>query len=318
MRPANPLLVVIDPTARARDAESTRIAVDVLRAAEPVRVVIPGSRSELDRVLARGAHGRAVVVGADGALHAVVASLRRTGRLAEAALGLVPVGEHERHARGCCLAGSLGLPAAVAHAARIARGSVFRDLDLLVDDAGGIAIGRVRVGVPALRWARDHRPRAEPLNIPRQTGDPMLRLLLAQAGAVARAGMSASLVAAATGTQLGWQLRVEADGRPVGDEHARVTGVELGAGATPAAAPGQVGPAPGAADRGRADVLVTTAGRSGPQADGWPAELRTLRAARVRVRGQAFPYACDGRPSEAARLREWTVEPAAWRLAVPP
>lgn len=317
MKPAHPLLVVVDSAASARDPESVRIAVDVLRAAERVKIVTPRCHDELDRMLAHHARGRTVVIGADSALRAVVASLRRDGALAGSTVGLVPVGGHERHARGCCVAGTLGLPASVPAAARLARGPGRRWLSLLVDADGEIAVGRVRVGLPAVRRPGLPRPghAGEPLPIPGQQTEAGLRLRLTHAGALARAGISAGISAGLSGLAVaaaastahwgGWRLVVEADGVQVCAGDGRVVGVELGASAS----------TPTGSGAALADVVVTTVGRG--RLGAVPHQLRTLRASTLAVRGSDVPVAVDDLAATLVRQAAWRVEPAAVRVAAP-
>src|SRR6478735_3675584 len=71
------LLVITDPAARSADGESVRVALDVLRAAAPAKIVVPSDAAELERALVRRGRRRVVLVGGDGGMHAVVRVLER-------------------------------------------------------------------------------------------------------------------------------------------------------------------------------------------------------------------------------------------------
>lgn len=62
----HPLLVVIDPAARAIDGESVRIAKDVLYAgAASIKIVLPETAEEADRALAHRGRRHPVLLGGD-------------------------------------------------------------------------------------------------------------------------------------------------------------------------------------------------------------------------------------------------------------
>ncbi|MFV2118883.1 hypothetical protein ACE14D_10745, partial [Streptomyces sp. Act-28] len=106
MSATDQLLVVIDPVARRCDAESVRIAKDVLCAGAAVKVCLPDTPEEFARALARRGARRPVVIGDDRALVRAVRLLHRDGGLGGQALSLVPVGPRET----VRLAVSLGAP----------------------------------------------------------------------------------------------------------------------------------------------------------------------------------------------------------------
>jgi hypothetical protein len=135
------LLVLVDPTARRADGESVRIARDVLCGGADVKVALPESPSELDRVLAHRGRRRPVVIGSDLALQRVLQALHRQRELGTDPVGLVPVGRPEEVATGR----SLGVPAQPVVAARAVLHGAARKLDLLVDDGGGVVFGGVSI-----------------------------------------------------------------------------------------------------------------------------------------------------------------------------
>jgi hypothetical protein len=142
-RPAgHPLLLVIDPAARAMDGESVRIAQDVLCAgSSSVKITLPESAAAMHRALANRGRRRPVVIGDDGALLRVVRALHRQRALREAPVALVPVGLRS----ALPLARALGVPAGPVPAAWAVLDGTERDLDLLVDDSGGIVVGALSI-----------------------------------------------------------------------------------------------------------------------------------------------------------------------------
>lgn len=141
----HPLLVVIDPAARAMDGESVRIAKDVLCAgAASVKIVFPETAEEVERALTHRGRRHPVMVGDDAALLRTVRLLHRDRALREAPVSLVPIGPRSTLAR------ALGVPAQVPAAARAVLEGISRDLDLLVDDIGGIVLGALSIpcGLP--------------------------------------------------------------------------------------------------------------------------------------------------------------------------
>ncbi|WP_405583283.1 diacylglycerol kinase family protein [Streptomyces sp. NBC_01190] len=146
----HPLLVVIDPAARAADGESVRIAKDVLCAgAVSVKIVFPESAEEAERALAHRGKRHPVVIGDDAALLRTVLALHRERSLHEAPVSLVPIGPRSSLAR------ALGVPSQVPAAARAVLDGIVRDLDLMVDDSGGIVLGALSIpcGLPASHTA---------------------------------------------------------------------------------------------------------------------------------------------------------------------
>ncbi len=139
-----PLLVLLDPSAREADGESVRIAKDVLCGGADVKVALPESPSELDRVLAHRGRRRAVVIGSDQALQRVLQALHRQRELDADPVGLVPVGGPVATAT----ARLLGVPAEPVAAARAVLAGTARRLDLLLDDGGGVVLAEVRFTGP--------------------------------------------------------------------------------------------------------------------------------------------------------------------------
>ncbi|MET9616430.1 diacylglycerol kinase [Kitasatospora indigofera] len=243
-----PLLVLLDPAAKQTDGESVRIAKDVLCGGADVKVAHPESPSELDRVLSHRGRRRPVVIGSDLALQRVLQALYRQRELGSDPVGLIPVGRPpELNA-----ARALGVPAEPVRAARAILTGVPRELDLLVDDGGGVVLGAVRIAGTGVRRGLG------------RTGG--WRSLWAKLAAAEQAtGKSPE----GSGEHPEARLRVEADGRLLADVHRPVRVVQvslpLGEGVMEI-----VVRAPGALVRARA-ASVTVAGRGfGYEADGHP------------------------------------------------
>ncbi|BBA98248.1 hypothetical protein RVR_4370 [Actinacidiphila reveromycinica] len=144
------LLVVIDPAARATDGESVRIAKDVLCAgAASVKMAFPESAEEAERALTHRGRRHLVVLGDDAALLRTVNVLRRERTLHDSPVSMVPIGPRST------LAHALGVPAQVPAAARAVLDGVERELDLLVDESGGIVLGTLSLpyGMPVAHTA---------------------------------------------------------------------------------------------------------------------------------------------------------------------
>lgn len=293
-------LLLASAHAGSADEEAVAAAREVLAAAGPVELVTTTTPEELDAALDRLDRRTLVVAGGDGSLHLTVSRLYARDALAGTRLGLVPLGT------GNDLARTLGLPLDPADAARLVLSASPRPLDLLLDDAGGLVLNAVHVGVGAEAAAAAGRlkPRLGPLAYP--------------IGAVA-AGLKTT----------GWWLRVEVDGAVLADSHRRTLMVGIGNGRgigggtqlLPHAEP----------DDGRLDVVVSRA--CGPfarvrygaalQAGRHLADpaSRSARGSRVTVtvREGAEPVDvnADGELGDCVRRRTWTVEPDAWSLLRP-
>jgi YegS/Rv2252/BmrU family lipid kinase len=292
----NPLLVVTNAAAGSADDERVAAAVAVLREGTDVREESCSDPADLDRVLDSTGSRTLVVVGGDGSVHTTVAALHRRGELtADRPLGLVPLGT------GNDLARTLGIPLEPADAARALLNARPRALDLAVDDAGGVVVNAVHLGVGAEAAER--------------AGALKDRL-----GATAYA--VGGVLAGATAT--GWDLRVEVDGTPVHtDDPVLMVGVANGR-----TIGGGSELAPGAEpDDGLLDVVVATS--TGPLARlGFGVAMRqgehveredvlVVRGRTVTVSGDPFPLNADGELAGPVPRRTWTVRPKAWSLLVP-
>lgn len=289
-------LLVASANAGSTEDEAVEAARAVLAGAGPVELVATASPEELDAALDRLDGRTLVVAGGDGSLHLAVTRLRARDELAATRMGLVPLGT------GNDLARALDLPLDPGSAAQVVLSCQPRALDLIVDDAGGIVVNAVHVGVGADAAAHAGRlkPRLGPVAYP--------------VGAVA-AGLRST----------GWRLRVEVDGRVLADGRHRSLMVGIGngrgiGGGTPLLPHAEP-------DDGLLDVVVSAA--SGPVArvrfgaalaKGAHLQDRAVRYTRgttVEVSGEQVGVNADGELGEQVRRRRWTVQPGVWSLVRP-
>ncbi|WP_030342432.1 hypothetical protein [Streptomyces sp. NRRL S-1022] len=244
------LLVIIDPAARQTDAESVRIAKDVLSAGAATKVCLPEGPEEFARALGRRGSRRPVLIGDDRTLVRAVTLLHRQRELARCALAVVPVGR-------TALAESLGVPSGAVAAARAVLDGAERRLDMLVDDSDGVVLGAL--GIPSAPVREPAAP------VPLSAGRSWYRSLVRLGARPAR--LPAVPSPGAT------RLRVEVDGEPVVDLDQPVEAVSVapgpggvasvevrplsvGAEATPLLASGRTVTVTGADFRYRADATV--------------------------------------------------------------
>ena len=292
----NPLLVVTNEAAGGTADAQVDAALTVLRSATDVRREVCREPDDLGRVLDGLGERALVVVGGDGSVHTAVATLLSRGELsADRPIGLIPLGT------GNDLARTLGIPLDPAAAARALLAGRSRPLDLVVDDAGGVVVNAVHLGVGA-----EAAEKASALK-----------------DRLGRAAYAVGSVAAGAGAT-GWHLQVVVDGVPVDVDRevlmvAVANGRTIGGGAplAPDASP----------DDGLVDVVVATS--TGPLARlGFAVALRdgehverddvlVVRGRSVTVTGDPFPLNADGELDGPVTARTWTVRPAAWSLLAP-
>jgi YegS/Rv2252/BmrU family lipid kinase len=290
------LLVVTNAAAGTADEENIAAALAVLRAGADVRVEECSDPADLGALVEMRDGRQLVLAGGDGSVHLLVTTLHRRRELTpDDPIGLLPLGT------GNDLARTLGVPLDAEAAASALLTGRARALDLIVDDAGGVVVNVVHVGIGAQA--------AEQAS---QLKDSMGKAAYAVGSALA--GVRES----------GWGLRVEVDGAVVHDgDPVLMVGVcngrTIGGGAeiAPDAQP----------DDGLLDVVVATstgplarlgfgvAMRSGEHVE--RDDVRTARGRRVTVSGDAFPANADGELHDPVEARTWTVLPGAWSLVVP-
>jgi diacylglycerol kinase (ATP) len=272
-------------------------AVAVLETCGPVEVTECVRPSDLDTILDRRAGRPLIVVGGDGSLHTTLRRLWRRGELAECPIGLIPLGTGNDFARG------VGVPLDPTEAAKAIVDGAPRPFDLVADNTGDVVVNAMHVGAGA-----EAALRARPLK-------PYLRIAAFPVGALLAGVRSPGL-----------RLRIEVDGRPVVSGRRRV--LMAGFANAPSIAGGTALLAPGAsASDGLLDVVVSLAVRPLARAGYALAMLRGTHARRddvirltgrqLTITGEPFRANADGEITGPHRHREWTIQPAAWRLLLP-
>lgn len=291
-----PTLLLASAHAGTADDEAVEVARAALSEAGGCEVITTGTPDELDAALDGAGRRRLVIAGGDGSLHLVISHLHRRGELGRADLALIPLGT------GNDLARSLGIPLDdPAAAAELALSGTPQPLDLVLDDAGGVTVNAVHLGIGAEAAQRSARLKG------------VLGPLAYPLGAVAAGFRS-------TGTQ----LRVEVDGEVLVDDRVLMVGIANGPGIGggtalhPHAVP----------DDGLLDVMVSTA--TGPFArvrfgaalkGGTHLEDPDVVSAcgrEVVVRGGPVELNSDGELGDGCvESRTWRVSPGVWRLVRP-
>jgi YegS/Rv2252/BmrU family lipid kinase len=290
------LLVVTNAAAGTADEENIAAAVAVLHAGADVRLEACSDPADLAALVEARDGRQLVLAGGDGSVHLLVTTLHGRSELApDDPIGLLPLGT------GNDLARTLGIPLDAEAAATALLAGRPRALDLIVDEAGGVVVNVVHLGVGAQA--------AEQASALKDT--------------IGKAAYAVGSAIAGV-RERGWALRVEVDGAVVHDgEPVLMVGVcngrTIGGGAeiAPDAEP----------DDGLLDVVVATS--TGPLARlGFGVAMRsgehverddvaTFSGRRVTVVGEAFPANADGELHDPVERRTWTVSPNAWALVVP-
>ncbi len=290
------MLLITNADAGSNDEESLAGALKVLRAATDVEVAATSDQGELDGVLHRRGGRQVVVAGGDGSLHAVVAALHRRHELADAVVGLIPLGTGNDFARGA------GIPLDPEEAARLVVNGRVRSVDLIVDCLGEVVVNNVHIGVGA-QAARDAKP---------------LKKVFGRFGYVLgafKAAVKPPFV----------RLRVEVDDHVVADFAHPILMVAIGNGSSVGGG-AEITPEADPSD-GKLDVMVSFS--TSPLAKlGYAVRFRLgshherddvlyVKASRVSVSGQDFYCSADGELYGPERNRTWHVEPAAFSMPLP-
>lgn len=297
------VLVLANPLAGGVDTAEQ--ALHLLQERSDAVVVHPESDAQLGQALGAADGRRIVVVGGDGTVHAVAQALHDLGLLRDVGpIALVPAGT------GNDLARTLGLPLDdVETAVALALGSSGRDVELLLDDAGGVVVNAVHVGIGAEAGALAARAKER----------------LGKVG-LGRVAYPAGAIVAGVGHGSG-RLRVSVDGEVLHE------GPTLLVAAGIATSVGGGVPLSPDADPfdGVIDVTVSTATGAVTRL-GYAASLRagthvdrddtvTAQGRELLVEsldGETFRANADGEVSDDLRTRRWTIVPRAWHLVVPP
>jgi diacylglycerol kinase family enzyme len=291
------LLVISNAKAGGADERVLQEVLAVLRrGGTDVCSETLGSPDQLDALLGAHPHRLPVAAGGDGTLHLLVAALHARAELASRVVGLVPLGTGNDFAR------TVGVPLAPAAAARVVLQGAPHEMDLLTDDAGGVVINAVHLGIGA-ESARE----GEPLK-------PVFGMLAYRIGALL-AGLRSP----------GWPVQVSVDGATITDGNRRVlqigvlNGRTIGGG-TPLAPHAEP-------DDGLADVIVSTAVgpiarvryawllRQGRHFD--HPDVVVTRGRRIELDGPPIPINSDGELGDGVSHRKWTVHRRAWRVLAP-
>ncbi|HYH35276.1 MAG TPA: diacylglycerol kinase family protein [Nocardioides sp.] len=299
-------LVITNEGAGTADQARLDDALEVLAAQASVEVAATSNPGELDGVLHRAGSRRIVVAGGDGSLHAVVTALHRRNDLADAVLGLLPLGTGNDFARG------MDIPLDPVDAARLLLEGEARPVDLIEDELGGIVVNNVHVGAGAQASRRGHRWKE-------------------RLGAIGVGGLNLGKLGYPIGALQGAlkppqiRLRVQVDGEVVVDVDDPVLMVAVG-NSTSVGGGTELTPHADAED-GRVDVMVSRS--VGPLAKfSYVAHLARgrhdrrddvlyLRGREVSICGEAFWCSADGEVSGPERRRTWKVVPAAYRMVLP-
>jgi diacylglycerol kinase (ATP) len=288
-------MLLTNAGAGSADGERVDAVVKIIEEQVPVEVVLLDGATDLDQALDGRGDRWLVVAGGDGTLHRVVAALHRRGELDDAVLGLVPLGTGNDFAR------SIGVPLDAKEAADLLLSGSSQPIDLVVDDAGGIAVNNVHLGVGAEASRR---------------------------GAVwkerlGRVGYALGLLQASVSPA--FRLQVTIDGERVAMPNRPVLEVSVGNGATVG---GGLPLNPGAepAD-GKLDVVVSFA--AGPlRRVGYGLDLLRARHPErgdvlrrscdtVTVAGEPFHVSADGELYGPVPHRTWHVEQGAMCMVLP-
>lgn len=300
------MLVIANADAGTADEETLDLALDVLRTKASVEVVATSNPGELDGVLHRAGGRRIVVAGGDGSMHAIVQALHKRNELADATLGLLPLGTGNDFARGN------GIPLDIEEAARLVLSGEPRAVDLLVDETGKVVVNNVHVGSSAQASRRGSRwkKRLGKVGI----GKVNLGRLGYPIGALLSVWDPPS-----------WRLRVEIDGQVVNDVDRPVLMVAVGNGSDIGGGT-QINPEADPKD-GRLDVMISRA--TNPFAKiGFVARLPaadheerddvvSYRGRTVSITGEEFWLTADGEMDGPERSRTWRLERAAYHLVLP-
>ncbi|MFF4532423.1 diacylglycerol kinase [Streptomyces sp. NPDC001407] len=310
-----PLLVVIDPVARRVDGESVRIAKDVLCGGAVAKICFPEGPQDVERALARRGRRRPVVIGDDRALLRVVQLLHQRRDLPEVPVSLVPVGALP----AVSLARALGVPLGTVAASRAVLDGAERQLDALVDDAGGMVLGGLWIPGPGGGLNPPPDPQPKPVATAELNGSPVAPVMAATDGIADVADVTEAAAESGSGDHQSWwspaartarsaltlltgpaarhqlpsctRLRVEADGVLLVDLDEPVARVGI------------------RAVDGQAEVTVHAYATT-------DAPVSAL-AERVSVSGPSFHYRADNVLTGPVRTRTWSAREGAWGLVLP-
>jgi diacylglycerol kinase (ATP) len=289
------LLAIYNAEAGSADDDGRAAVIETLRGGADL-VEAPVGEKDLDEMLDACPGRDVVVLGGDGTLHVVVATLHRRGELDARTVGLVPLGTGNDFARGA------DIPLDPEDAARLVLSGTSRPVDLIVDNLGEVVVNNVHIGVGAQASRKSHKWKER----------------------LGRIGYVIGALLASVNPPF-VRLRVVVDGHVVSDLDRPILQVALGNGShvgggtalTPEADP----------EDGRIDVMVSFA--IGPFSRwGYAAMLRRgthherddvlyLRGSEVSISGQPFYCSADGELYGPERDRSWRLEREAFSMVLP-
>lgn len=288
-------LVVVNAGAGTADRERVDAAMDVLRAAGDAELVTTEDLDALDATLGELDGRTLVVAGGDGSIHAAVGSLWRAGTLDATTLALLPLGT------GNDLATGLEVPDDPVAAAQVCLGGDVRTLDLITTDRDEVVVNASHAGLGAAAAGESERfkDRLGPAAYP-------LGALLA--------GVRES----------GWELQVTVDDRIVHDSGVLMVGIAN----APSIGGGTRLVPPAVPDDGQLDVIVVSAVTAAARVafgvalrDGLHLDrddVLHMRGGSVTISGEPVPHDLDGEITDDRASCTYTVQPAAWKMLLPP
>lgn len=298
--------MIANAGAGTSDQKTLEVGLAVLRDHCSVEVAETASPGDLDRVLQQAGTRNIVVAGGDGSLHAIVSALHRRGDLADAVLGLLPLGTGNDFAR------TMKIPLEIKAAARVIVQGQVRRVDLLTDDQDHVVVNNVHIGAGAQAARRGARWKDRLGSV--GLGKVNLGKLGYPIGALLASFMPPTI-----------QVRIVIDGE-VATELDQATlmvaignGASVGGGAelTPDADP----------EDGKLDVMISYA--TGPLARlAYVAHLAKaehrgrddvayLRGREVSISGEEFYSSADGEIAGPLDARTWTLHRDAYSMILP-
>ena len=287
-------LVVLNAGAGTADREAVDAAVATLSSRGSADLVITEDLEHLDAALGDLSGRTLIVAGGDGSMHAAAGSLWRAGTLADATIGLIPLGT------GNDLATGLEIPDDPVEAANLVLRGNAQALDLITTDRNEVVVNASHAGLGAVAAGESERfkERLGPLAYP--------------VGALI-AGVRES----------GWDLTVTLDGSVVHQGDALMIGVAN----APSIGGGTRLVPPALPSDGLLDVIVVSAVTAAARVafgvalrDGVHLDRDDVvhqRGATVTIAGDPVAHDLDGEVTDERETCTYEVQPNAWTMLLP-